>query len=287
MQKTPYPTGNNVLTKPTSGPYRMFRITDIPDVMEKKEGWPVGAAMMRRWFNSPAYTMSEDVKAGRTGPAILSPDRIDESIITMKWARKYQRFNSAYHALLNGSWMTTPGIKTLRKCVLQSKPSPIHKQWRLGNLALAGKYLDEICQVNYVPVGNLNDPLDDFYAALGQCNLKIAVTGVVTESNGGHQIVIDEVGLYIRDTYDFNDGWFPFSQPLGFWGFDGVERSIQLAWDVEVDERYSDEPEPAGRKYAVQNDDFRNYRARYGRGGDFVVFSDVQRVQINPITIDL
>ncbi|MBI3898437.1 MAG: hypothetical protein HY308_09095 [Gammaproteobacteria bacterium] len=79
------------------------------------------------------------------------------------------------------------------------------------------------------------------------------------------------------------------SQPLGFWGFQGAQRGVQLRWDVEIDELYADKDEvPADRVYAVQNDDFRRYREKYGRGGDFVIYSDVLRERLpTPLVLEV
>jgi hypothetical protein len=149
--------------------------------------------------------------------------------------------------------------------------------------------LDKTCQVNFVEVGGMFDPLDDFYGAIGKGLLKIAVTGMVTALSGSrYRIAIDEVGIYLRDTYDFNDDHMSLiSQPLGYWGFQGVSRKFQLRWDVEIDERYA-EVVPPDRLYAVQNDDFRRYRNVYGRGGDFVIYSDVRRMGLpKPLVLDV
>ncbi len=42
---------------------RLFKITDIPEVMEKM-GWVVAAKFMRKWFNDPLYEMSKQEKLG-------------------------------------------------------------------------------------------------------------------------------------------------------------------------------------------------------------------------------
>lgn len=149
--------------------------------------------------------------------------------------------------------------------------------------------LDKTCQVNLVEVGSLSDPLDDFYGAMGKAGLKLAVSGQVTpRSNGKSQIAIDELAVYLRDTYDFNDDWF--SQPLGYWGFSGVQLGVQLRWDIEIDEKYIEAGAvPAGRLYAVQNDDFQRYRDKYRRGGDFIIFSsDARRIRLaSPLVLEI
>lgn len=45
-------------------PVKVFKITDIPDVMDKK-GWKIAASFMRKWFNDPYYEMSKQEKLNK------------------------------------------------------------------------------------------------------------------------------------------------------------------------------------------------------------------------------
>ncbi|WP_353611355.1 DUF6402 family protein [Paracidovorax citrulli] len=72
-----------------------------------------------------------------------------------------------------------------------------------------------------------------------------------------------------------------FRSRLGFWGHQGVHRfdvsaSIAVSQE-EIEETQSKAP---GRTYFVQNNDFRKWRALHGRGGDFLVLSDVHRTSL-------
>ncbi|MBI3898482.1 MAG: hypothetical protein HY308_09325 [Gammaproteobacteria bacterium] len=272
---------------------RLFRITDIPDVMDTKLGWKVGAQLMRRWFANPAYTLTQDEKTNRADPRHLSAFHLDERIVTMKWVMGFSRVSSAYYQLLSG-WQTPAGLAQLKRRVIAAQPPMIPlgmTRWRFGDLSLPGKDLDKTFQVNVAEVGSLLDPLDDFFGGVARGLLKIAVSGLVTPlKNGRFQVIVDEVGIYLRDTYDFNDDSYDLiSQPLGYWGFQGVQRDLQLRWDIEIDEQYVDKDEaPVGRFYAVQNDDFRRYRDKYGKGGDFILYSDVRRERlIKPLVLEI
>jgi len=63
-------------------------------------------------------------------------------------------------------------------------------------------------------------------------------------------VTITEVGVYVRDSFDFND----HSQFLGFWG-------------------HRDTP--------VNNATFREWRTKFSKGGDYEVFSDIKRVKLD------
>ena len=74
---------------------------------------------------------------------------------------------------------------------------------------------------------------------------------------GTHQVKIVKLGFYIKDTYDFND-----DQPLGYWSDDGVTLSVGPG------------------SVAVENKSFRDWRARFNHGGDFMLFSCPAVIQI-------
>ena len=85
---------------------------------------------------------------------------------------------------------------------------------------------------------------------MGGFQLQVAVTGQVLSAPGATQILIDEIAIYVKDPFDFNDDQF-----LGVWG---------------------DRDDP------INNSDFRKWRNDNHLGGDFQVFSDVKQIKLNP-----
>ena len=88
------------------------------------------------------------------------------------------------------------------------------------------------------------------------------------EGKARYKVTLDKVGIYVQDSYDFNDkdpnaGDFS-SQPLGF-------------WDCE------EQKTPGLGAYYVTNRDFRDWRDQYGngKGGDFLVFSDIKVISVS------
>jgi hypothetical protein len=96
------------------------------------------------------------------------------------------------------------------------------------------------------------------YCALGAFGIHVAGSGTVTPlpettNEGTHQVRINQLGFYIKDTYDFNE-----EQPLGYWTEDGVTKSVGPG------------------SFAVENKSFREWRERFKQGGDFMIFSNVR-----------
>jgi len=267
---------------------RRFRLDDIPGVMRSRLGWPVAATLMERWFRGAAFEITLPIKLSAPSQRLhqLPASQLDENTVTMRWALGFARVQAAM-SKLQAQWDSPAGIMELQRKVTRQalgQTSP----WRFGNLNQPARILDDTCQVNHLKVGRFGDPMDDFYGAMGEVTLKVAVSGMVMpKGTGKTAIAIDELAFYLRDSYDFNDDSF-LSQPLGFWDRQGVSISPRSVLDVSVTEQwiYTDSSEADQQSYLVQNKHFRQWRALHGRGGDFMVVSDVHRLRL-PFPIKL
>lgn len=269
---------------------KRFRLDDIPNVMRSRLGWSVAAALMDRWFKTPAYVMPDAMKSGLVPSQLnqLNAAQLDEHTVKMGWALSYARVHAAM-VKLHAKWASPAGIIQLKRRVSEQGVGRSAQCWQLGNLTQPAKILDKTSQVNFERIGHFSDPMDDFYGAMGEATLKVAVSGIVTPmAQGKAAIVIDELGFYLRDSYEFNDDSF-VSQPLGFWSFNGVERNPQLALDVPTNTQwiYGNSVELRSQRYLVQNKHFRQWRIEQGYGGDFMILSDVHRVRLaTPVRIE-
>ncbi|SFD82261.1 DUF6402 family protein [Paracidovorax konjaci] len=267
---------------------RRFQLDDIPGVMRSRLGWPVAAALMDRWFRGAGFAISRPIKRSQSPNELhqLPAWQLEENTVTMGWALGFARVQAAV-SRLQAQWHSPAAMVELQSKVTRQTGGRA-RPWRFGNLDQPAKVLDDTCQVNFLNVGRFTDPMDDFYGAMGEATLKIAVSGLVTPKGPYRAaIAIDELGFYLRDSYDFNDDSF-LSQPLGFWGPRGVKRSPRSALDIPIDAQwmYADADEASRQSYLVQNQHFRQWRALHGRGGDFMVVSDVHRLRL-PFPIKL
>jgi hypothetical protein len=111
------------------------------------------------------------------------------------------------------------------------------------------------------------------FGALADFLLKIAAEGTVTPKTKTldtgavqvehYEISVEKIGVYIRDTYDFND-----NQYLGHWRKNTAPH-IRL---YALGESRGDCPDDF---VEVSNERFRAHRAQTGNGGDLLIFSDV------------
>lgn len=106
-------------------------------------------------------------------------------------------------------------------------------------------------------VDKLIDPIDELFGALGAFTFKVAVSGVILSNYpmGHFSIIINKFCVYVKDSYDFTTNF----EYLGCWNEQVVSK---------IYECYAN--------FRVYNSDFREYRRKYNKGGDFLVFSDAK-----------
>lgn len=242
-------------------------ISRIPAVMRDRLNWQTAAALMERWFSSSANDRPETAEPERT-------------IVRLEWALAFPRARQAYDTLLTTrAWCDRESQRRISRWLWSQNrlaAQPMSFGARDFQAARPETLTNDcICTRS---VGALFDRLDDLYGALGRFDFRAVVRGTVRpvptsrpaptmsrraagppSTLTSYEVSIEAVGIYIWDSYDFNG-----TQLLGYWSELGVSRSPLSGYD------------------AVTNEDFRQWRQRHGRGGDFCIFSDVQTIPRRP-----
>ena len=273
----------------------MLTLTDLPRIMQEREHWPVAAACMRRWLQNGASQISEDARRGATHMSALPTKQLETRLLQINWALSFPWVKIVHDTLITKTWRNPASQRRMIQLAQTlSKTSPARATlsggWAFGDPSAAVKDLDATAQINYAVVGDPSDPLDDFYGAVGRGELKVAAFGRVEPRSKGLRLTVDRLGVYLRDTYDFNG-----EQWLGLWSETGVDKGrLAEAWGMYIGGYPSISIEPTGvrgdakTEYAVANKDFRAYRAKYGRGGDFINVSNIRLVTLaEPASFDL
>lgn len=279
-----------------------FSICNIPNVMRWQLGWPVAARVMEKWFELPAHGMHVDDKGGRTKPNAVQC-HVDTELIRWSWLNQFSRVGKAEQELL--STLQTPLAKKRLEDMLRERLSA---DPRLRSTASNGTALvrnrDVIdahsfwqFQLSQVGYGRPSD-MDDLYGALGRFAVYAAVNIGQIQSLGSNRytLSVSEIAVYARDTYDFID-----AQYLGHWSFKGLAFNLAgLVKDPAIDavrwltgDRVFDNSTDREWRYwgfslryrgfmqPINNSDFRHYQSTHGRGGDYLLFSDIKRVPVN------
>lgn len=258
----------------------IFHLDELPDAMEKM-GWKVAPQLMRHWFSlRPAYKFTEDIKNQllRGDARLIPEERVNDTIVKMAWARPFIE-NKLQERM--ATWNSPAGIDELRNKLRLAGYSP-NLCVPLG-MSDNARVLDASSQVNTIDVGGLFDTIDDWYGAIGNANLKFAVSGY----SGSHQkkpaFFVDRVGAYLKDTYDFVDKNPITSEPLGIWSRNRILTKAESA--LYLDSYLAGIFGILARNWSgfipVFNSDFRNWQDKHNTGGDFIVFSDV--LWLNPL----
>lgn len=278
----------------------VFQLSDIPSTM-KKMGWSTAAKVMERWFNNPAWVMSRDEKINSSGDLDLqrTPQQIDTTTVKMAWLLGFQRAEEARKKILEvlvppndvPLWRSSKALGEFEKRLKRGHKFTNERE-KFGYHLDAVKLHHESF-LNEIVVGSDEDPLDDLYGALAIFLMQVAAAGYtepVRDKSGNilsYNIHIEQVGLYIRDTYEFIDDYWKPSQPLGLWNFKGVKRDKgEYIWDsiigssvaLERDYEYvwPGDTLREDKYYRVNNQSFNDYRKKFKKGGDFVIYSDVK-----------
>lgn len=284
-----------------------FSIADIPNVMDKL-GWKEGARLMRHWFTGAPYEMSLAYKIGtkddrdlkKSGHTLENIDfnwlstsstrtkKIVASLI-IDFSGEHREYGQRIGRTQNTLDQLSKGlIEFMHKLEILGLLSREKQQLTLSNCNYSAKAaieLDHISQFNREIIGASlwekgTDAFDDVYAALGAFNIKMAATKFSTAydvETGFSKIHITEIGIYIRDSYDFLGS----EQLLGYWSQHGLLKPS--AWQYSISKPDAIDSDNK-RYFKVTNASFNEYRKNFNKGGDFAVYSTVKLI---PTDIDI
>ncbi|TMU82449.1 MULTISPECIES: DUF6402 family protein [Pseudomonas] len=280
-----------------------FKITDIPDVM-RKMGWTEAARLMQRWFDGEPFEMTFDEKEGKLDVSKITQEKLFDDLdfdwLTasspqtgeeIKELLEKAAYASQYNELVGRVRkfdQLAPGLlqfmKRLRTLGILDQEKKDLKKGEYDFSSMSARELEVATQYNFRsiatdPSDRITNPLDDVYGALGGFLVKFAVTKFTVTSKSKRvpaTLHIEEIGCYIRDTYDFlNDSGK--DQPLGYWSSESGIKGL-TAFGRETFEADSQ------LYHKVTNDSFNQYRTLHGRGGDLFVYSTVKKL---PTSISL
>lgn len=235
-------------------------LTNIPKIM-RSHGWLNGARLLEIWFSRPSAI----------APMYAPPDT---STIRMNtWALTFTQLRQTYNQIMSEKIWMHPNAQKVIVSILRRKglSGSIPRTWSFGNQGSQEVVKLDADHINHRSVSSSD--LNDVTAALGDFSFYVLVAGSVTPILAGSQFLIEvkDVGIYIKDSFDFNDNSRFFSQFLGYW--DDSDNSVKKV------EWWSYEKSITNK---VTNRDFRNWRSTSGRGGDFLVFSDIKWTHLAP-----
>ena len=111
---------------------------------------------------------------------------------------------------------------------------------------------------------------------MGNSVLKVCVRGSTSKINGKNAFIIDELGFYLKDTYDFVDE-SNTPEPLGIWSKNRVldKKESAIYMSSYLSGFFGDLARIYSGFVPVFNHDFRLWQKKHGTGGDYIILSDV------------
>jgi hypothetical protein len=288
----------------TASQVRFFKITDIPAAMDKM-GWQVSAKLMRHWFQgnpwgTPSGGMDALVKSHKQMPP---PQYMEETIVKYQWLMAFPKAVRVRNELRN-AWNNPQATELMRTNILRA-----FGQHSIGCFPLSfngqGSKAEAFGYANSraVTFETFGDELNDLRGALANFNLRVTAEGTVNVLPDKVTFIVDRIGFYAEDAYDFNDEGL-ISQPLGYWNFDGIAdgvadsisnnanidyekaKVIATAPFTGEDIEQSFKDLESKRYFLIYNHHFVNYRSKHKKGGDFVVYSDIGYENITPVAFE-
>jgi len=251
-----------------------FQVSDIPNAMDNIK-WFVSSALMKHWFKNTYQQWTEKYKNDlNLGDALkLKPSEYNDKIVTMKWAMQFEQVASNIEDIIasvnNTNGTNAQLIKRLKR-----------KGWKKGTADLKLLKVSDVRtfedgnQVQIIKIGGniLSDRIDDYYGALARATLKLGLVGQTTIDD---KFVVKEVGIYIKDSYEFLEK----GQPLGYWTYNHIFSKARVASSALSKKNnrwvYTTSGDEAVK---ITNDDFVKYQNMHKKGGDFLVFSNIHWV---------
>ncbi|MBB3241127.1 hypothetical protein FHW68_002647 [Pseudomonas sp. Tn43] len=282
---------------------RKFGVSDIPGAMDKMN-WPVAAGLMRYWFKGNPWAtedggMDELTKDHKKEP--LDP-YVESSIVKMAWVLKFKRANEVFSEL-KAKWNSPNALVRMRENFQGKFEGKVDGAYQIK--FTSAREAEKFGYTNTIAVQTPNANiflLDELRGALANFNMRVIAEGEVILASRKISFLVNRLGFYIDDSYDFSDVGNRFSQPLGYWNYDGVADPVtgngsnffSAIGKAEMAKTAALRGEDVqaifkdidGKRYhLIQNSDFSDYRTKHGKGGDFIVYSDVLYEGVTPTLI--
>lgn len=283
-----------------------FDIQDIPGAMRKLR-MPMGALLMERWFkgelNYSPTDQDEVVGINQNGVPYPST-MIDTTSITMKWVLEFRRAKNGFDTLAESRMLETKRAREILTLALAPYKKThesihpweesmgdiheFHKKFQFQYIDVNASWSERIAVQLIEEIGNGGIP-DDLTGALGSFNFYAAIGKAHFNRQTG-TVTVTQVGIYVKDHYTFVTKPGKASQYLGHWNKTHIAILHRHAAAMALDLQLSDTPVEIDKNifYPVHNRDFTAWQQKYGRGGDFILYSDVVWVTLyRPIVIAL
>lgn len=257
---------------------KTYYVPLVAQILDNK-GWHIAARFQRVWLGGKANAVLGPASDGQgtAGPLSIAG-------ISMDWILRFERAQDLYDEVTSPDVFANDQAKRLLRTRLDrmfqlTKANTVG----FGDLKAVGLALERE-YVNYRGIGNYDQwraGIDELTAALGRFNMYVVANGIATRNGKTTRVTISRIGVFVRDSFDFEG-----EQDLGAWGRPNIiEPTIPPPSGGIAPVKYV--PVQSGVEFHMSNASYREYREKTGRGGDFLIYSDVRTRDLSkPIVFD-
>ena len=231
---------------------RTFDLQEIPKIMRRKK-WIEGATLLEKWFKG----------APNDDPYKGNPDT---TTVKMDWVLGFDVAKGVYDRMFEDKvWLNKAAKLEIIKWLKKNKKFTKRSE-RFGDFTRPLLVLENNDYIQYKSVKQPKlSSLNGLSAALANFNFRVVIRGIVVPdaAANNYDVYIYDVGIFVCDPFDFNDDEGE-DQDLGWWN--DQNDKVQVG--------------PHRGAMHVTNGSFRKWRQMHGRGGDFLVFSDLKVTRI-------
>lgn len=286
--------------------------------------FPTGKKFADRWLNGRSYmapTSREELKG-----VIYPKDMIDADTIKMSWLLGFNAVESRYEELKDNLIFTPNAKIEITKSLVRFLSKNPRFQGTLHTKSVCNDDIQQLHQLFQFQKNTVSDfdtlkngSMTDLTASLGNFNFYSAIANADittdiynkynTPSGTLHctksRATITHVWIYAKDSYNFKDD-AEVSQYLGHWNKRGIiilpipATSAILNKFLKTNVAINDASFSSIRAvttgdfiekdvyYPIYNKNYNQYREKHKRGGDFIIYSDLKKIQLDrPVFISL
>lgn len=232
-------------------------------------GWDTSSQLLDAWLSRPRGEISDGEPAGQ----------VESGIVRMGWVLELEKAQEA-RTELSARALDGTGVRTLQQRLKAAGWAG--GAFRFGARDMPARELDALGRLAERPLNGATNLFDGPFGVIGRATMHAAAVGAVElDGQGRPHFIVEALGLYLRDSYDFTDHG-PVTQSLGVWSrhrcLNRAQSAEYLSSAFSRHMRFRDFTPLTKRA-------FRDWSRKTGLGGDFIVYSDV--TWLRPTQLDI
>lgn len=224
---------------------------DKTEEQKDKQGWIYLKQMFEKWLRSDALSVESS-----------SLDYDKAKILSFDWFNQFERFVEVKQDLIDNC-LNDKGQTSLINILKENGYFDNPREFDFINVSYKEKDRFYFNQRSVDELDVSLKPIDGLSIAMGNFVINAVAKGVVEkQANGSFLITVEQIGLYVKDKFNF------------------VGINFYLCWSYK-DKDFSPYKKYKDNYHWLTNNEFNQFRKNLNKGEDFLIFSDVEKESIS------